>query len=244
MTDGIGGVTIDARPEPLRIVPGATAVIVVDMQNDFGAEGGMFARAGIDISGIRAAVAPTARVLAAARGAGMPVVYLTMGFAADLSNAGGPDAPNRVRHLIVGVGDPVVAPDGRASRVLVEGTWNTEVLPELAPQPGDPVVSKHRFSGFFETDLDAILKGLGVTSLVFTGCTTSVCVESTLRDAFFRDDRCLLLEDCTAEPIGVGLPRSNHAATLLLVEVMFGWVADSAAFLGALAALPAATAAV
>ena len=102
------------------------------------------------------------------------------------------------------------------------------------------MVDKHRFSGFFETNLDTLLKDLGVTFLVFTGCTTSVCVESTLRDAFFRDYRCLLLEDCTAEPIGDGLPRGNHEATLLLVEVLFGWVSDSAAFERALAAQPAA----
>src|SRR5688572_619989 len=98
-TQGNHDVQVEARPHPLAIDPRQTAVIVVDMQNDFGAEGGMFARAGSDLSGIRAAVAPTARVLVAARQAGMPVVYLKMGFAADLSDAGGPEAPNRVRHL-------------------------------------------------------------------------------------------------------------------------------------------------
>jgi ureidoacrylate peracid hydrolase len=232
-------VVVDARPHSLAIDPRRAAVIVVDMQNDFGAAGGMFERAGIDISCIQAAVAPTARVLAAARRAGMPVVYLTMEFKPDLANAGGPDAPNLVRHLTLGVGEPVMAPDGRDSRVLIKGTWNTEILPELTPEPGDVVVSKHRFSGFFATNLDAILQEHGVTTLVFTGCTTSVCVESTLRDAFFRDYRCLLLADCTAEPIGHGLPRSNHEASLLLIEVMFGWVSDSTAFVQALAELHA-----
>jgi ureidoacrylate peracid hydrolase len=72
---------------------------------------------------------------------------------------------------------------------------------------------------------------MGITSLVFTGCTTSVCVESTLRDAFFRDSQCVLLADCTAEPIGNALPRSNHEATVLLVELLFGWVSDSATFI-------------
>ena len=76
-------------------------------------------------------------------------------------------------------------------------------------------MSKHRFSGFYGTDLDVILKGLGVETLVFTGCTTSVCVDSTLRDAFYRDYRCLLLSDCTGEPIGSDLARSNHDASLL-----------------------------
>lgn len=238
------GYPVRARPHPLTISPRHTAIIVVDMQNDFGAEGGMFARAGIDISGIRAVVEPTARVLAAARRAGMAVVYLKMGFAPDLSDAGGPDAPNLVRHLGLGVGDEVATPDGRASRVLIRDTWNTDILPELAPEPGDTIVGKHRFSGFFETNLDAILRDLGISTLVFTGCTTSVCVESTLRDAFFRDYRCLLLADCTAEPIGSGLPRGNHEASLLLIELMFGWVSDSAALTQALAAQPTASAAV
>src|SRR5690242_16228860 len=115
---GTQDLLVAARPAPLPIDPRRTAVIVVDMQNDFGAEGGMFARAGIDISGIRAAITPTAQVVTAARDAGMPVIYLKMGFADDLSDAGGAEAPNRVRHLAVfGVGAAVLAPDGSASRV-------------------------------------------------------------------------------------------------------------------------------
>src|SRR5215211_3777016 len=228
-------VSIEAQPQSLQIDACQTAVIVVDMQNDFGSEGGMCARAGIDISPIQAAVAPTARVLDMARRTGMPVVYLKMAFASDLSNAGGPDAPNRILHLRMNVGEPVTAPDGRESRILIEDTWNTDILTELTPHPGDLIVVKHRFSGFFETNLDALLRDLGVTTLVFTGCTTSVCVESTLRDAFFRDYRCLVLADCTAEPIGHALERSNHDAGLFLIQLMFGWVSNSTAFNEALA---------
>jgi ureidoacrylate peracid hydrolase len=128
------------------------------------------------------------------------------------------------------VGKLVLAPDGRDSQIMIKDSWNTDILPDLAPQDADIVVSKHRFSGFFETDLDATLKELGVTSLIFTGCTTSICVESTLRDAFFRDYRCLLLEDCTAEPIGSDLPRTNHDASVRVIETLFGWVTDSVAF--------------
>lgn len=236
-------VLIGARPHPLAIDPAKTAVIVVDMQNDFGSAGGMFHRAGIDISQIQAAVAPTARVIEAARGAGIPIVFLKMAFSRDMANAGGPEAPNLVRHRAMGVGEAVAAPNGRASRILIEDTWNTDIVDELAPLPGDIIVAKHRFSGFFETDLDATLKALGVSSLIFTGCTTSVCVESTLRDAFFRDYRCLLLADCTAEPIGHGLPGANHEASLLLIELMFGWVSDSTALITALAEHAAAVAA-
>src|SRR5919107_5547459 len=112
MIAGNPTVSIEAQPPSLQLDPYQTAVIVVDMQNDFGSEGGMFARAGIDISPIQAAVAPTARVLDAARRTGMPVVYLKMAFAGELSNAGGPEAPNRILHLRIGVGEPVTAPDG------------------------------------------------------------------------------------------------------------------------------------
>jgi ureidoacrylate peracid hydrolase len=227
-------VTIDARPDSLTIDPARTALVVVDMQNDFGGEGGMFHRAGIPIAGIQAAVAPTVRALTVARRAGIRIVYLKMQFEPDLSNAGGAETPNLIIHRRLGVGEPAQAPDGRESRILIKDTWNTDILSELAPQEDDIVVSKHRFSGFFETDLDATLRELGVTSLIFTGCTTSVCVESTLRDAFFRDYRCLLLEDCTAEPIGSDLPRSNHEASVRVIETLFGWVSDCAAFEAAL----------
>jgi ureidoacrylate peracid hydrolase len=222
--------TINARPEPLAIDPARTALIVVDMQNDFGAEGGMFHRAGIPISGIQAAVAPAARALAAARRAGIQIVYLKMEFEPDLSNAGSPDAANYINHRRLGIGQAVQTPDGGESRILIKDTWNTDILPQLAPEAGDIVVSKHRFSGFFETQLDAILQERAITSLVFTGCTTSICVESTLRDAFFRDYRCLLLEDCTAEPIGSDLPHSNHDASVRVIETLFGWVSDCATF--------------
>ena len=93
---------------------------------------------------------------------------------------------------------------------------------------------KPRHSGFYNTNLHAILKESGITTLVFTGGTTSICVESTLRDAYFRDYRCLLLADCTAEPIGNRLPRTNREATLLLIELIYGWVAECAALVTAL----------
>lgn len=216
-----------ARPGSFAFDPTTTAVIVVDMQHDFGHPQGMFAQAGIDISGIQAVVPAVADVLDAARSAGMLVVYLAMAFDDDLSNAGRPGTPNRDRHALFGVGGEVTAPDGSISRVLVRDTWNTAILAELTPQPQDRVVVKHRFSGFFETELDALLRERGIESLIFTGCTTTICVEATLRDAFYRDYSCLLLSDCTAEPIGSDLPRSNHDATLLAVELLLGWVGES-----------------
>jgi ureidoacrylate peracid hydrolase len=96
-------------------------------------------------------------------------------------------------------------------------------------------VSNHRYSGFFETELDDVLRGLGVRHLLVTGCTTSICVESTVRDATYRDYTCVVLEDCTAEPIGADLPRTNHHASLLVIESLFGWVSNARAVRDALA---------
>lgn len=108
----------------------------------------------------------------------------------------------------------------------------------LAPKPQDIVLYKTRYSGFYRTELDEILKSRSIRTLIVTGCTTSVCVESTIRDAMFRDYTCLLLEDCAAEPIGHGLPRSNHDASLLVIQALFGWISTSGALIEALATAP------
>jgi ureidoacrylate peracid hydrolase len=227
-------ISIEARPEPITIDTARTAVLVVDMQNDFGSQGGMFQRAGIDISPIRGAVAPTAKALSAAREAGIRVVYLKMAFQPDLSDAGPPDSPTRRNHRRLNVGKVVLAPNGSESRILIRDTWNTDILPELTPKDEDITLYKHRYSGFFQTDLDSILRKIGVSFLIVTGCTTSVCVESTIRDAMFRDYSCVLLADCTGEPIGSGLARSNHEASLLTIQSLLGWVSTSGEFVRAL----------
>lgn len=233
--DSPGVALVSARPAVFELNPSTSAVIVVDMQNDFVSPMGMFDRLGIPLGIVRAAIEPTSRVLEAARRAGMFIVYLAMQFDENLSNMGSPNAPNRVRHLLAGVGEEVAAPDGGTGRLLISNTWNTKIIDELAPDPGDVVIAKHRFSGFFETELDAVLKARGIESIVFTGCTTSVCVESTFRDAYFRDYRCLLLTDCCAEPIGGTEARTNHDATVTLIEAMLGWTSTSDVLLGALA---------
>jgi ureidoacrylate peracid hydrolase len=226
-------VQFEAQPGTVTIDLTKTAVIVVDMQNDFGSVGGMFDRAGIDITTIRQAIDPTAKVLDAARDVGIKIIYLKMAFRSDLSDLGSPDSPNRVRHLALGVGQTVRAPNGTNSRILIRDTWGTDIVSELAPQTGDVVVYKHRYSGFYQTDLDDILKQLEVKFLIVTGCTTSVCVESTVRDAMFRDYSCVMLADCMAEPVGQGLPRSNHEASLLVIQTLFGWVSYSEKFIKA-----------
>jgi len=236
--------TIKAKPGPITIHTAQTAVVAVDMQNDFCSKGGLFDRAGINISVVQKAVGPTRLVLSAARMAGMKVVYLKMGFRSDLSDLGDTDSPNRERHLHFGVGEPCTAPDGRQGRFLVRDTWNTDVIEELRPQPEDIVLYKHRFSGFYQTELDDILRRLGIKNLIFTGCTTSVCVDSTIRDAMFRDYRCVLLADCTGEPIGGEFARNNHEASVLTIQTLLGWVSDSESFVSAIEAsstLPAST---
>jgi ureidoacrylate peracid hydrolase len=235
-------ITLDAKPEPISIDVAKTAVIIVDMQNDFGTKGGMLDLAGIDISQIQAAVGPIGRVIASARRSGIKIVYLKMAFRPDLSDLGPPNSKNRINHMQVNVGKVIGAPDGRESRILIRDTWNTDIVKELTPHPEDVVVYKHRFSGFFNTDLNVTLKKLGVRHLIVTGCTTSVCVESTVRDAMFRDYTPVILADCVAEPIGHEFPRSNHMASLLTIEMALGWVFDSERMTRALDAKPISSA--
>lgn len=230
---------IMAKPDSIAIDTARTAVIVVDMENDFGSKGGMFDRAGIDISMIQKVINPTSKVLAAARKAGIKIIYLKMGYHEDLSDIGKEESPNRVRHLqFMHVGDTIIAPNGSKSRILIRDSWGTDIVPELKPQTNDIVIYKTRFSGFYKTELDSLLKQLNKKYLIITGCTTSICVESTVRDAMFRDYSSIVLEDCTAEPIGYRLPRSNHEASLLSIQTLLGWVSNSNEFIKALQKQP------
>ena len=237
-------VRVAARPSPIALDPSTTAVVVVDMQHDFASNGGMFERAGIDVSDIRRIVPVIQRILGATREVGVPVCYLRMGFSADCSDAGLPDGPTWIKHLPMHAGEPATAPDGSPSRILIRETWNTEIIEELTPLPGDMVIDKHRYSGFVGTGMEAMLRSQNISTLVFVGATTSVCVESTVRDAMMRDFHCLVVEDAVAEPIGAGLSRSNHEASLLVLELLFASITDSTALLDALASIasePAAT---
>ena len=128
-----------------------------------------------------------------------------------------------------------MAPDGSASRILIRDTWNTDIVEALAPRASDIVVHKTRYSGFYNTDLEATMRTRDVETIIFVGATTSVCVESTVRDAMFRDFHCIVLSDCTAEPIGADTARSNHEASLLVLQLLFASISDSDALLAALA---------
>lgn len=222
-------VQVDARPSPLVLDPRETALVLVHMQQLFFGAGGMWDRAGVDLSEAPAVIAATARVLAAARQAGMPIVYLTVD----------PDRPAPNQRLwteeraarwraAASITDPRTP-----SRVLPDGIKETDILAELSPGPDDAIVVTGH-SGFYDTPLHDLLQGMGVTTLVLTGGTTSVCVESTLRDAWYRNYACLLVTDCTLEPVGHHFPRTNREATFLLVESWLGWLADSVAFVQAL----------
>ncbi len=215
---------IKAKPDSIEIDMAKTAVIVVDMQNDFGSKAGMFDKAGIDLSPIKKVIKPTAKVLDAAREAGIRIIYLKMGFTKDLAEVG-------TEEVQWHVGDTVHAPDGSISRILVRDTWNTDIVTELKPKSNDIIVNKTRYSGFYKTELDSLLKNMGIKYLIFTGCTTSVCVESTVRDARFRNYTPIIFNDCTAEPVGHDLARSNHEASLFLMESRFGWVSSSGEFI-------------
>jgi ureidoacrylate peracid hydrolase len=225
---------IMAKPDSIAIDASSTAVIVVDMENDFASKGGMNDRAGMNISMIQKVINPTAKVLAAARQAGIKIIYLKMAYREDLSDLGSEESINRVRHLKRHVGDTIIAPDGSKSRILIRDTWDTDIVPELKPQTGDIVIYKTRFSGFYKTNLDSTLKQLNKKYLIVTGCTTSICVESTVRDAMFRDYLPIVLQDCTDEPIGYEFPRSNHEASLLTIQTLLGWVSSSQEFIKAL----------
>jgi ureidoacrylate peracid hydrolase len=226
-------VTINAKPEPLAIDLVKTAVLVIDMQNDFAAIGGMFERSGIDISPIRATIEPTGRVLSAARRRKIPIIYIAEALSPDLSDVGPSHSPHGLMAKRMRVGQAVTAPDGRPSRIHIQGTWHTQVVAELAPRIDEQLIMKTRWSGFHGTTLDDALNAIGARYLVVTGCTTSNCIESTIRDAAMRDYTCLLPSDCTAQPAARGIP-STHESSLQAIARSFGWVTTSTDVVGAL----------
>jgi ureidoacrylate peracid hydrolase len=221
--DRPAAVTFEFTPAKIDIGSARTAVLVVDMQNDFCSRGGLLDLMGWDLSGVQRTIAPTARVLTAARKAGLSIVYL--------KGALKPDPSDPAREGLANLLKTIRAPDDAKSRVQVRDTWNTDIVPALKPEAGDSVIYKYRYSGFFETELHATLRKMGVTQLVVVGATTSVCVESTIRDASFRDYACVLLADCTAEPMGDG--RTNYEASLRVIQARFGAISDSETFVKA-----------
>jgi ureidoacrylate peracid hydrolase len=215
---------LKAKPEPVDVDLGRSAVVVVDMQNAFASKDGMLDIAGADLAGAPAVVDVIGRILSAARRAQIPVVYLQMGYKADLSDSGGPESPNW--HKELGIRMMNSRPELKG-KLVTEGTWDFAIVDELAPQPGDIVIVKTRYSGFSRTALDAELQGRGVRYLFFTGIATNVCVESTLRDAFFLDYWPILITDAT---MAAG-PPAMQETTVFNIESYFGWTIPSSEFL-------------
>jgi ureidoacrylate peracid hydrolase len=222
-------VSIPARPEAVNVDVARTALIVVDMQNAFASKGGMFDLVGQDISGAAGVIENIRETAEAARTAGIKVVYLTQEYAPDLSDSGGPLSPNWHKEfgLVAMNGNPKYK-----GKFLIRGSWDAAVVDELKPRPGDIVIGKPRYSGFRGTSLDVVLKTLDIRYLVFTGIATNVCVESTLRDAYFLDYWPILVSDGTNN----AGPAITQQATLWNVEALFGWVTTTRGFTSAISA--------
>jgi len=226
-------VSLPASPEPLTLKPSETAVIVVDMQNAYATEGGYVDIAGFDVSGAAAAVAQTRKVLDAARAAGITVIFFQNGWDKDYLEAGTPGSPNWHKSNAL---KTMRARPELAGTLLAKGTWDYAIVDELVPQPGDLVVPKTRYSGFFNTNIDSILRARGIRTLVFVGVATNVCVESSLRDAFHLEYFGVVLKDATHH-LG---PAFIQEASLYNIEKFFGWVSTVADFCGAVSQTPPA----
>jgi ureidoacrylate peracid hydrolase len=219
-------VTLPARPEPIRVAVEETAVVVVDMQNAYASSGGYLDLAGFDIGGAAAVVTQSAKVVETARAAGMPVIYFQNGWDEDYVEAGGPGSPNF--HKSNALRTMRERPELRG-KLLARGGWDYELVEGLAPQPGDIRLHKTRYSGFFNSQLDSVLRARGIRNIVLIGIATNVCVESTLRDGFFLEYFGIMLEDATHQ----AGPEYLQKASVYNVETFFGWVSTVADFCGA-----------
>ena len=220
-------IALPARPEPIEIDREQTAVLLVDMQNAFASTGGMLDLAGIDVKPAAAAVANARLVVDAARDAKVPVIYLVMGYPPDQSTAGGEDSPNPRKEIALCLMRD--RPELRG-KLLTIGTWDFQIVDALKPALADPVITKSRYSGFAGTPLDALLRSRGIRTLLMAGIASNVCVESTLRDAYFHEYWPVMIEDAT---MPAGSPEIQRA-TVYNVSTFFGWVSTAAEVAGVL----------
>jgi len=219
-------VTLPARPAPISVVAAETALIIVDMQNAYLSPGGYIDLVGFDVSGSPSVIAETAAIAAACRAARIPVIYLQNGFSPDQREAGGPSAPvwhksNALRFMR--------DHEAFAGKLITHGTWDHEIVEALAPQPGDIVVPKARYSGFAGTNLEQLLAARRIRTVLVCGVATNVCVESTLRDAYHREFFPVMVTDAT-----MAAGPGAQAATEFNVEKFFGWLTTGAELRAAL----------
>jgi len=212
--------TLEARPENIDIDLKRSAVLVVDMQNAFAKTGGMLDLVGADISAAAAVIQVNETLLAAARKAGVEVIYLAMTYKPDLSDAGGPASPNY--HKELGLKLMRERPE-YSGKLLIDGTWDWQIVDELTPQDGEVIIRKPRYSGFTGTNLDNYLRDKDIRYVFLTGIATNICVESTGRDAFFGEYWPILIEDA----VNHTGPDFCGKAARWNFENIFGWVTNS-----------------
>ncbi|MEU0545524.1 cysteine hydrolase [Nocardia sp. NPDC005978] len=217
---------IPARPAPFEFTPAATALLVIDMQRDFLLPGGFGASLGNDVELLRTVIEPLARLMAAARAAGIPVIHTREGHLPDLSDC----PPSK---LLRGSPTQRIGDPGRYGRLLVRGEYGHDIIDELAPAPGEVVIDKPGKGAFYATELSAVLTARSIDSLLVTGVTTEVCVHTTVREANDRGYECLVVSDC----VGSYFPEFQRAGLEMIAAQggIFGWVADSAAVISTLA---------